>query len=472
MATSHPAPLARAPLVPPLEPDFVPVRFWRAAYARLVAATPGARSVDWALCRPDGTVFRETLRLLPAGDRHAARNWRYFERRLKEWLWVKGGNRVLLAGAPEIAARLASCYSATGARAFDAAFFGDRVFGGGFSVAAVEPAALPPASEAGLALGGHRAGCRVGFDLGGSDRKCAALIDGAVVFSEEVRWDPYFQTDPEYHRAGIRDSIRRAAAHLPRVDAIGGSAAGIYVNNEVRAASLFRGLSPAAFDRRIRHFFSELQAEWGGVPVAVVNDGEVTALAASLAGARGAVLGVAMGTSTAAGYVRPNGHLTCWLNELAFVPVDYQDAGPVDEWSGDAGCAVQYFSQQGVARLAARAGMDRAADEALPDFLERVQAAMDAGDPRAREVFTTIGMIFGYALLDWLPAYGATNVLLLGRVLSGTGGAAILASARDLCQQLEPALAASINWLQPDERDKRHGQAIAAASLVEIMTND
>ena len=64
------------------------------------------------------------------------------------------------------------------------------------------------------------------FDLGGSDRKVAAVIDGKVVFSEETVWDPYFQSDPQYHLDGIMDSLRKAAAHLPRVDGIGGSAAG------------------------------------------------------------------------------------------------------------------------------------------------------------------------------------------------------------------------------------------------------
>ena len=60
------------------------------------------------------------------------------------------------------------------------------------------------------------------------------MIDGEVVFSEEIEWDPYFQADPDYHLEGIQHSLERAAAHLPRVDAIGGSAAGIYVNNEAR----------------------------------------------------------------------------------------------------------------------------------------------------------------------------------------------------------------------------------------------
>src|SRR5690606_10558130 len=114
------------------------------------------------------------------------------------------------------------------------------------------------------------------------DRKCAAVIDGEVVFSEEVVWDPYFESDPTYHIEGVHDSLMRAAAHLPRVDAIGGSAAGVYVNNEVRAASLFRGVSEEDFDARIRRMFFELKDRWNGVPFEVVNDGEVTALAGSM----------------------------------------------------------------------------------------------------------------------------------------------------------------------------------------------
>lgn len=53
---------------------------------------------------------------------------------------------------------------------------------------------------------------------------------GKAVHSEEVAWDPYFQKDPEYHFDGINDSLKRAAEKMPRVDAIGGSAAGVYVN--------------------------------------------------------------------------------------------------------------------------------------------------------------------------------------------------------------------------------------------------
>ena len=82
------------------------------------------------------------------------------------------------------------------------------------------------------------------------------------------------------------------------------------------------------------------------MPFEVVNDGEVTALAGSMSLGENAMLGIALGTSTAAGYVTPDGNITSWLNELAFVPVDYNPAAPTDEWSGDYGVGAQYFSQQ------------------------------------------------------------------------------------------------------------------------------
>ena len=58
-------------------------------------------------------------------------------------------------------------------------------------------------------------------------------------------------------------------------------------------------------------------------------------------------------------------------NELAFVPVDYRANAPKDEWSGDRGCAVQYFSQQAVGRLLPLAGIDAPAGMSLPEKLDR-----------------------------------------------------------------------------------------------------
>jgi predicted NBD/HSP70 family sugar kinase len=452
-------------LRPPLDPEFVPASLWNRAYRELVAKDPGSRTFSVVLMRPDGTAFRHDRRVLAADHPAASLNTMYAERLLKFLLWMKGGSDVLVAGADEIAANLAKTYGPSGARAFDHAYMGEKIFGRPFSIKAVKFDTLPSTSETSLPMGRHLKGCRIGFDLGGSDRKAAALIDGEIVFTEEITWDPYFQHDPRYHIEGVHDSLKRAAAHLPRVDAIGGSAAGVYVNNEVRVGSLFRGVPPDLFERHIRRMFFTLQQRWGGVPFEVVNDGEVTALAGSMEMNDNAVLGVAMGTSQAGGYVTPTGTITSWLNELAFAPIDYRRLAPRDEWSGDGGCGAQYFSQQGVGRLAKAAGFNFLPELPLPEQLLAVQASMKNGDVRAREIYESIGVCFGYAIAHYADFYDVRNLLVLGRVTSGEGGGIILERASAVLHAEFPKLAETIRLRTPDEKNKRHGQATAAASL-------
>ena len=339
---------------PVLDPGFLPAWSWMRAYRRLAAAESRSVPVAVAVASPGGpaTIYRAMM--LPHEERYAAANFRFLERVLKFLLWSRGGSSVFIAGAPEAAAQVAAAYRPGGARAFDAEFLGRKIYLEEFRLTACREADLPPEASSAGAGGGGLDGCRIGFDLGGSDRKVAALIDGEVVFSEETPWDPYFQKDPAYHEEGIRESLRRAAEHLPRVDAIGGSAAGVYVDNEPRAGSLFRGVPESLFAERIRPIFKRIAAEWG-VPLEVANDGDVTALAAArMLGekASGGVLGLSLGTSLAGGYVPPSGGLRPWLNELAFVPVDYRGEGAhVDEWSGDAGTGARYHSQQALGQL-------------------------------------------------------------------------------------------------------------------------
>ncbi len=451
--------------VPVLDPGFLPAVLWSRAYRELAGKTPGGRTLDLALVREDGTAFRWSSPVLPAGEGRDALTLRYVERTVKFLLWQKGGSRVLVTGAPEIVPALSAIFGPGGAREFDWNFIGRKIFGEALTFSAVDASELPAETDGAMSLGRHLDGCRIGFDLGGSDRKCAAVIDGEVVFSEEIVWDPYFQSDPGYHIEGVHDSLMRAAAHLPRVDAIGGSSAGVYVGNEVRAASLFRGVGEADFEDRIRRMFFELKERWNGVPFEVVNDGEVTALAGSMSLGENAVLGVAMGTSQAAGYVDANGSIRPWLNELAFAPVDYRENGPRDEWSGDEGCGVQFFSQQGVARLAKAAGFDFGAMP-FPEQLVEVQKAMKEGDERARRIYESIGVCFGYAIAHYADFYDVGNLLILGRVTSGEGGDVIIAEAERVLAAEFPELA--IRLVVPDEKTKRHGQAVAAASLAAL----
>jgi len=364
---------------PVLDAEFVPAALWNRKYHSLAKASAGAQDLTIALERSDGSISVYRTRILPHEGVNVTLNHRYTERLLKFLLWQKGGYRITVAGEPRIADYLRSVYSASGARAFDFQFMGERVYGRPMTIESVDLANAPVEKETAAPLGRHLEGYRIGFDLGASDRKCAAVANGEVVFSEEVPWNPATQADPQYHFDGVNDSLRRAASHLPRVDAIGGSAAGVYVANEVRVGSLYRSVPLEQFDARIRRLFFDLRTAWGGVPFDVVNDGEVTALAGSMALNDNAVLGIAMGSSLAAGFVTPQGTITSWLNELAFVPVDYRDNAPVDEWSGDGGVGAQYFSQQAVARLLAPAGISLPPEMPVPVKLEQVQALMAAG---------------------------------------------------------------------------------------------
>ena len=450
-------------IIPPLDPGVIPAVLWNREFRRLCTAASDPLAI--ALERPDGTVSRFDTRILPHTGTNCALNFRSIERLVKMLLWSRGGQRIFIGGNEGIAAMLRGIYAPDGERKFDCEFVGSKSYGRPLEIIAHEIADVPAEKEGSIALGRHLDGCRIGFDLGGSDRKCAAVIDGKVVFSEEIAWDPYFQNDPQYHYDGINDTLKRAAAHLPRVDAIGGSAAGVYVGNEVRAGSLFRGVPQDAFESRIRRIFFDLQREWGGVPFEVANDGEVTALAASMSFGENRVLGISMGTSVAAGYVTATGAITPWLNELAFAPVDYREDAPADEWSGDRGCAVQYFCQQGVARLAPLAGLTFPQEMKFPEQLVEIQELMAAGDERARRIYETIGICFGYAIAHCAEFYDIGTLLILGRVTSGEGGNLLLAKAGEVLRVEFPALAERIKLRTPDEKDKRHGQAVAAASL-------
>jgi len=172
-----------------------------------------------------------------------------------------------------------------------------------------------------------------------------------------------------------------------------------------------------------------------------------------------------MGSSLAAGYVTPQGNITNWLNELAFAPVDYRDNAPVDEWSGDQGAGAQYFSQQAVARLLPAAGIDLPGGMPLAVKLAEVQKLMAAGDERARRIYETIGVFFGYTIAHYMDFYEISNLLVLGRVMTGEGGNLILSSAGEVLKGEFPEVAERIRVHAPGEKEKRHGQAVAAASL-------
>ena len=463
MNTNNGLPLVPPRISPVLDPSFCPAVLANRAFRAEVRNSGRPVPIAVALEQADGTVSHFSTAVFGENSLAAAGNFTYIERLIKFLLWSRGGFRIHFCGPAGLADRLAAYYRETPTGRFDSNLVGERMFDHPLEVVPAKD--LPPERGSAAALGRHLDGCRIGFDLGGSDRKAAAIIDGKVVYSDETVWDPYFQPDPQYHYEGIMDSLKKAAAHLPRVDAIGGSAAGIYLHNRVKVASLFRGVPADVFEKRVKTLFCEIQKAWGGVPFEVVNDGEVTALAGSMALGRNRVLGISLGTSSAGGYVNAEGNITSWINELAFVPVDYNPQAPADEWSGDRGCGVQYFSQQCVGRLLVPAGIELDPKVSLPEKLKHVQKLIDAGDERARKIYQTIGTYLGYTVAHLADFYDLENILILGRVTSGPGGDLILSGAKEVLREEFPEISPRIAFHIPDEKDKRHGQAIAAASL-------
>jgi len=413
--------------------------------------------------RSGGEFSRFETSVFPAGHPNAGSNFQYVERLVKFLLWQRGGFRVYIGGPRNIAEFIRECYAPEGKQKFDYFFMGEQVYERTFEVLCCEADQVPASRETGKLLGRNLNGARIGFDLGASDRKVSAVQDGAVVYSEEVVWEPRVQVDPEYHYREIMSALKTAAGKLSRVDAIGGSSAGIYIDNRPMVASLFRGIPQERFGE-VKNLFLRIRDEIG-VPLEIINDGDVTALAGSMSLEDDGILGIAMGSSEAAGYVDANGHITGWLNELAFAPVDYSPSAPVEEWSGDLGCGASYFSQQCVFRLAPKAGIEIPSGLTDADRLKFVQEKLEAGHPGAEKIWQSMGIYLGYGLAHYADFYDIKHVLILGRCTSGCGGDLILEGAKAVLQSEFPELSERIHIQLPDEKSRRVGQSIAAASL-------
>jgi predicted NBD/HSP70 family sugar kinase len=448
--------------IPPLDPGFQPAVLVNRHYVAAAKKTGSTVPLVIGLEREGGLVSRYETFVFPHAD---AATLQYVERTVKFLLWARGGWKIFIGGPKAIGEFIKKTYSPRGARKFDCEMM-EKAYGKKLQVVVTTPGKVPRAKEMQISAGGHLKGCRIGFDLGASDYKVSAVIDGEAVFTEESPWDPKSQPNPEYHYHHISAALHRAAAHLPRVDAIGGSSAGVIVDNEIRAASLFRAIPKKDFPKAAK-IFKRIQKEWN-VPLVMMNDGDVTALAGALSLRQKGMLGIAMGSSEAAGFMDKHGRILGWLNELAFAPVDYNPAAAADEWSGDKGVGALYFSQQAVNKLLPAAKISLPEKMGLPERLKEVQALMAKGDLRAAKIYETIGVYLGYAMAHYADFYDFRHALILGRVTTGKGGDIVIDRAREVLNQEFPAVAKKIALHMPDEKSRRVGQAVAAASLPEV----
>lgn len=448
----------------PLDPNFKPAFLFQKKYQELLSDNQRT-SLAIALQRSEQATYRFQIEVLenPQFDEITSA---YLQFNIKFMLWAVGGHTLSMSGPKKWFEVLKESFSETGKFAFDANFM-SRIYQTPWQVEHCSESELPKESRVHNTLGGHLNGCRIGFDLGASDYKLAAVKDGEALFTTEIRWDPVPQADPDYHWSRIVEGLELAASHLPQVDAIGGSSAGIIHDNKIMVASLFRSVPEKDFLTKVTPIFEKLKEKWQ-VPFVTVNDGDVSALAGALSTKEKGILGVAMGSSEAVGYLNMEGEITGQLNELAFAPIEYNPQAPKDEWSKAPAAGVMYFSQQAVNRLALQMGMTFPEEMLLPERLKQVQAKMNGGDQEVAKIYETIGTYLGYTLPLYGQFYDIKKLMVFGRVMSGLGGDKIIEVANQVLKTEFPEWSEKVKLAIPDEEFRRVGQAVAAASLPEF----
>ncbi len=455
-------------IVPALDKEFRPATLENRAFLNAVRDSGKGTPIAIGIERSDGLISKYCTHIFDESLEMMEENILYVDRLVKSLLWIWGGWKIIFGGPSYIGEYLESIYKHGGKREFDADFM-SKIYEKQFTVEITDYDKVPEPKENTKAIGRHLNGCRIGLDAGGSTLKVSAVINGDAVYSEKVHWKPKVNSDPDYHYNEILKAMKSAAARMPRVDAVGVSSAGVYINNRIMAASLFLEVPPELFDKKVRNMFLDIQEELGAIPLEVANDGDVTALTGAMDLNDTRILGISMGTSEAGGYIDSKGNITGWLNELAFVPVDFNDNAMIDEWSGDYGCGVKYLSQDGVIKLATAAGV--AFDEAMTpaEKFRVVQLLLSNGDKRGRDVFESIGAYLGYSIAYYADFYDIKHVLVLGGVTSEEGGEIILNTARKVLDVEFPEIASSVLLHMPEESNRGVGQSITAASLPEIL---
>ncbi len=455
---------------PVLEPEFKPAIIELRKFNEDVKNSGNPVKLMIAVERNDGYVYRKDFDCFKDGI-DDERNIFITERIIKSILWVVGGYKIYIAGSHTIYSKIKEFYSVGGLRDFDRDFM-ETVYEKKFEVIESTYENIPAEKSSSVSAGGYLDGKRIGFDAGGSDRKVSAVVNGEVIYSEETVWFPKLQSDPQYHFDGIYAAFKTAVEKMGGdADAIGVSSAGVYINDRPMVASLFIKVPKDDKEKqnKVRNIYldarKKLEEDLGHkIPIVVANDGDVTALAGAMDLKDNAVLGIAMGTSEAVGYVNKNGSLNGWLSELAFVPCDFNKEAMVDEWSGDFGVGCKYFSQDAVIKLAEKSGIALDPNLSLAEKLKYVQKLNNEGNEIANKIFESIGVYLAYTLAYYAEFYDIKHVLILGRVTSGKGGDSILDVCKKTLKEEFPEYA-SFDIGMPSEYMRRVGQSIAAASL-------
>jgi len=476
--------LARPKVPAPLDPNFAPVILGKKKY--LAAAAGCADKLEWALPRADG-CGRGAIPVFPEGSEDAEASVYLAGILIQEMLWQRSGSALLLAGPPAMCEAVAADFREGGRYEFEIKSM-PNVCGtpqSPFNVSIVSVGDLPENKDTPQVCGKDASGCRLAFDLGKSDIKVVAVKDNEVVYSKETEWD-VTNPDPQYHFDAIIAAMKLGKDALPQIDAIGGSATGTVSGaNEATWCDIFPNVPPDVYKEKVVDIFVRIAKELAGdVPLKVINDGEVTALAAVQKISKGNVMGISMGSSEGGGYANEDGNLMGWINELCYIKLDLNPDAPTDPWTKGAhtGVSHMYLGQRGATKLAPAAGVDVPDNQKYPhpemctikhenhaQALKKIQSAMadPAKEPQTRLLYETVGVYLGYGLAQYCEFYKIDHVMILGRVSKGAGGDLMLAVAKKVLETEFPEYA-GIQFHTADDHFKAVGQCIAAAALPEI----
>jgi len=475
--------LTRPKVAAPLDPNFAPMILGKRNYLKAVKAAGCKDKLEWALERAGGLAGRESMPVFPDNHPDLDASVHLAGVLIQQMMWERSGFRLLLCGPPKVAEAVKATFCKhSGKFAFEVLTM-PKVCGSPdtpFEVRIVAgPGDLLQAKDQPIVCGSDASGCRLAFDLGKSDIKTVAVKDNEVIHSAETEWD-VTNPDPEYHWKMILKAMKDTAAKLPKVEAIGGSATGtVGPNNEATWCDIFPNVPPDVYRAKVVDMFQRLSKEFGDVPLRVINDGEVTALAAIMKLKAGNVMGISMGSSEGGGYANKDGNLLGWINELCYMQLDLNPEACFDPWTPHQGMSHLYSGQRGATKLASRAGLDvpnemRAEHpnmntmkhEPHAQCLKKIQAAMkDAGQSaKARLIYETVGVYLGYGIAQYSEHYDLDHLMIMGRVSTGDGGNIMLEKAKEVLAVEFPELS-HIQFHTPDEHFKRVGQCIAAAAL-------
>jgi len=475
----------------PLDPGFSPVVLAKKKYRE--AAKNCADTFSFALVRPDGCA-RGELKVFPEDAKEYAASTILAGIMIQETIWRCGATKLIVAGPAKLCEDIKKGYSAGGTYAFEADVM-PKAFGtpdSPFQVEIVKNSTggigsaedLPEKKDTPQVAGKDASGCRLAFDLGKSDIKTVAVKDGVVLDSMETEWD-VTNVDPDYHFkaivAAMKATIERAKAKgFGEIQAVGGSATGtVSGDNEATWCDIFPNVPPDVYKAKVVDIFKRIAKEVAGdVPLKVINDGEVTALAAVQKCGQGNIMGISMGSSEGGGYANGDGNLMGWINELCYIKLDMNPNAPTDPWTKGShrGMSHMYLGQRGATKNAFKVcdvpdnykyphpDMCTIKHEDHANCLKLIQAAMKDNPAKASDLYKTCGVYLGYGLAQYKEFYDIDHVMILGRVSKGDGGDLMLKTAAEVLEKEFPELS-KITFHTADDHFKAVGQCIAAAAL-------